>query len=159
MQPKHKQAILDLLAKHRIMTVATVRPDGWPQVTTVGYVSEGLLIYFLCGRHSQKAANIGADNRISLTIDHDTSDPMAIEGLSMAARAFLVNEAGEVEKILKLMLAKFPEYGSMPQPDLGEVTFFRVEPEVISLLDYHEEFGHSDLITVRKVDLGEPAGA
>ena len=34
--------ILTLLDQHRIMTVATLRPDGWPQATTVGYVNEGL---------------------------------------------------------------------------------------------------------------------
>ena len=53
------------------VTIATLRPDGWPQATTVGYVSEGLVLYFLCGRQSQKAVNIAADNRISLVIDHD----------------------------------------------------------------------------------------
>jgi hypothetical protein len=33
---------LTLLDQHRIMTVATLRPDGWPQATTVG-----LTLYFL----------------------------------------------------------------------------------------------------------------
>jgi nitroimidazol reductase NimA-like FMN-containing flavoprotein (pyridoxamine 5'-phosphate oxidase superfamily) len=36
--------ILALLDQHRIMTVATLRPDGWPQATTVGYVNEGLTL-------------------------------------------------------------------------------------------------------------------
>ena len=29
---------LRLLDQHRIMTLATLPPDGWPQATTVGYV-------------------------------------------------------------------------------------------------------------------------
>jgi hypothetical protein len=37
-----RQAILDILGRQRIMSVATLQPDGWPQATTVGYVSEGL---------------------------------------------------------------------------------------------------------------------
>ncbi len=37
-----KGKILTILDQHRIMTVATLRPDGWPQATTVGYVNEGL---------------------------------------------------------------------------------------------------------------------
>ena len=37
-----RRTILTLLDQHRIMTVATLRSDGWPQATTVGYVSEGL---------------------------------------------------------------------------------------------------------------------
>lgn len=49
MQEGLKQKILTLLDQHRIMTVATLRPDGWPQATTVGYVNEGLTLYFLRG--------------------------------------------------------------------------------------------------------------
>jgi hypothetical protein len=68
--------ILELLGQHRLMTIATNRPDGWPQATTVGYANDGLTIYFLCGPQRQKAQNITRDNRVSLTIDHDVSDPM-----------------------------------------------------------------------------------
>ena len=85
-----KQKILSLLADHRIMTLATLRADGWPQATTVGYVSDGLTLYFLCGIGSQKDANISRDNRVSLTIDHDTYQIMEITGLSMAASATAV---------------------------------------------------------------------
>ena len=85
-----RQKILALLDQHRIMTIATLRPDGWPQATTVGYVNEGLTLYFLCGLESQKAKNLARDDRVSLTIDHDTPDIMAITGLSMAARATAV---------------------------------------------------------------------
>jgi hypothetical protein len=41
MDEEIRRTILDLLEQHRIMTVATIRPDGWPQATTVGYVHEG----------------------------------------------------------------------------------------------------------------------
>ena len=39
---RHK--ILTLLDQHRIMTIATLRPDDWPQATTVGYANEGLTV-------------------------------------------------------------------------------------------------------------------
>ena len=45
-----RNKILELLDRHRLMTVATNRPDGWPQATTVGYVNDGLTLYFLCAR-------------------------------------------------------------------------------------------------------------
>ena len=37
-----RQKIQTILDQHRNMTIATLRPDGWPQATTVGYVNEGL---------------------------------------------------------------------------------------------------------------------
>jgi nitroimidazol reductase NimA-like FMN-containing flavoprotein (pyridoxamine 5'-phosphate oxidase superfamily) len=41
MDDEIRRKILKLLDEHRIMTVATLRADGWPQATTVGYVNEG----------------------------------------------------------------------------------------------------------------------
>src|ERR1700756_5624594 len=99
-----RSKILRLLDQHRIMTVATLRPDGWPQATTVGYANEGLTLYFLCGPESQKATNLARDDRISLTIDHDTPQVMEITGLSMAAHARVVADPAEAEKALRLLM-------------------------------------------------------
>jgi nitroimidazol reductase NimA-like FMN-containing flavoprotein (pyridoxamine 5'-phosphate oxidase superfamily) len=143
-----RQKILELLDQHRLMTVATNRPDGWPQATTVGYVNDGLTLYFLCAPQSQKAQNLGCDDRIALTIDHDTSDPMAITGLSMAAHARAVDDPVEVTKALNMMPAKFPEYAALPMPKPEEIRISRVTPTVISILDYTKGFGHSDLVMV-----------
>ncbi|MFC7300363.1 pyridoxamine 5'-phosphate oxidase family protein [Cognatiluteimonas weifangensis] len=144
-----RRKIEALLDAHRIMTVATLRPDGWPQATTVGYVNEGLLLYFLCGLDSQKAANLARDDRVSLTIDHDTPDIMRITGLSMAARATPVRDRSEAERILGLLPGKYPAQTTplpMPMPTPDQVRIFRVEPVVISVLDYSQGFGHTDLV-------------
>ncbi len=150
MDAEIRRKILGLLDEHRIMTIATLRPDGWPQATTVGYVNEGLTLYFLCGLDSQKAANLARDDRVSLTIDHDAPDIMAITGLSMAAHARPVTDRAEAEKVLRMLPAKYPEQKvplpiQMPTPD--DVRMFRVTPVVISVLDYTKGFGHTDLVT------------
>ena len=146
-----RRTILELLDEHRIMTIATLRPDGWPQATTVGYVNEGMRLWFLCGLESQKASNLARDNRVSITIDHDTPDIMAITGLSMAARAYRVTEQAEAQKILRLLPLKYadapPSTARMKMPAADEVALFRVEPEVISVLDYTKGFAHTDLVT------------
>lgn len=142
--------ILALLDEHRIMTVATLRPDGWPQATTVGYVNEGLTLYFLCGLHSQKAENLGRDSRVSITIDHDTPNLMEITGLSMAAHAIPVTDRAEAEKVLRMLPLKYPEQRTplpFPMPRPEDVRIFRVRPTVISVLDYRKGFGHTDLVT------------
>jgi nitroimidazol reductase NimA-like FMN-containing flavoprotein (pyridoxamine 5'-phosphate oxidase superfamily) len=144
-----RKKILTLLDRHRIMTLATLRPDGWPQATTVGYVNEGLTLYFLCGLESQKAANLARDDRVSLTIDHDTPDIMSITGLSMAGHAQAVVDMAEAGRILKLLPLKYPEQVSlpMPMPTAEQVRIFRVKPTVISVVDYTKGFGHTDLVT------------
>lgn len=149
MNEQIKEQILAMLDQHRIMTIATLRPDGWPQATTVGYVNEGLTLYFLCGLESQKAANLARDDRVSITIDHDTSNLMAITGLSMAAHAQPVTDRAEAEKILHMLPLKYPEQVAlpMPMPSPEDIRIFRVTPTVISVLDYSKGFGHTDLVT------------
>jgi nitroimidazol reductase NimA-like FMN-containing flavoprotein (pyridoxamine 5'-phosphate oxidase superfamily) len=151
MDDSMKQKILALLDSHRIMTIATLRPDGWPQATTVGYVNEDLKLWFLCGLESQKARNLARDDRVSITIDHDTPDIMSITGLSMAARAHRVTDRAEAEKVLRIMPLKYPDAppttAQMKMPAPEEVALFRIVPEVISVLDYTKGFAHTDLVT------------
>ena len=143
-----RNKILTLLAKHRRMTIATLRPDGWPQATTVGYGNDDLTISFLCGPDSPKAANLARDDRVSLTIDEDIGQVMAIEGLSMAAHACVVTDPREAEKALRLMMQRYPpQEAPLPTPDPAELRIFRVTPTVISVLDYSKGFGHTDLVT------------
>ncbi len=93
-----------------------MRPDGSPQATTVGYVNEGLTLYFSAAWtvDSQKAKKLARDNRISLTIDHDTADLMAISGLSMAVRAQAVDDRAEGEKVLRMLPLKYPDAPPLP---------------------------------------------
>ncbi len=144
-----RRKIQALLDQHRTMRIATLRPDGWPQVTTVGYANDGFAIYFLCGKDSQKASNLARDNRVSLAIDDDLPQVMEITGLSMAARADVVNDAAEGEKALRLLVQRYPEQKTMPgpMPTAADVCIFRLKPTVISLLDYSKGFGHTDVVT------------
>jgi hypothetical protein len=87
-------------------------------------------------------------NRVSLTIDHDTSELMAITGLSMAARARLGTDRAEANKVLRLLPLKYPDQQALPvkMPTPDDVRIFRVTPAVISVLDYSKGFGHTDLV-------------
>jgi PPOX class probable F420-dependent enzyme len=141
--------ILTILDGHRDMTLATLRPDGWPQATTVGYANEGMTLYFLCGLDSQKAANLGRDNRVSLTVDDKGGQVMAITGLSMAARAERITDPAEAARVIGLLMARYPEAATanVPAPPADSAAVFRLTPQVISVLDYTKGFGHTDLVT------------
>jgi general stress protein 26 len=153
MDPKIKTLILDIIAKHRVMTLATVRPDGWPQATTVGYASDGMILYFLCGVASQKAANLAACNKVSLTIDDDADQILELKGLSMAATADFVADEALIPKLYAMLIAKYPGAENLPPPDHATVRYVRLTPKVISVLDYSKGFGHTDLVDVKADDL------
>jgi len=155
MKAEFKRQIVDFLDQHRIMSMATNRPDGWPQVTVVGYANDGLIIYCFIGRDSQKYANIMRDPRVSIAIANDYPQPLMIKGLSMAARVTVVEDPGETDHAQEILLRRYPEYKVMPKPNPDVVPMLRITPEIVSVLDYAKGFGHTDLVKVTNTDLAE----
>jgi nitroimidazol reductase NimA-like FMN-containing flavoprotein (pyridoxamine 5'-phosphate oxidase superfamily) len=155
MKHEFKRQIVDLLNEHRIMTIATSRDDGWPHATVVSYANDGLIIYCLTPRDTQKFQNIARDPRVSLAIAKDYPQPLQIRGLSIAARAVEVADKGEIEHAAEILLRRYPEYKVMPRPDPAAVPTLRLTPELVSVLDYSKGFGHSDLVRVTDNDLAE----
>lgn len=148
MPPELHRKILDILARHNNMTIATLRADGFPQATTVGYASDGLTIYFGCGVQSQKAQNIARDSRVSAAIDEDHKNWGEIEGLSLGGTATRVTDPGEIAKANSLFIAKFPQVSGFSPELRTAMDLYRVTPSFISVLDYTKGFGHNDLVTV-----------
>jgi nitroimidazol reductase NimA-like FMN-containing flavoprotein (pyridoxamine 5'-phosphate oxidase superfamily) len=155
MEQELKRLIVDLLDQHRIMTIATNRPDGWPQATVVGYCNDGLIIYCIIGRDGQKYANLKADPRVSIAIANDYPQPLLIKGLSLAGRAVETEDPDEFGRTLTLLFQRYPEYKAMTPPDLAALRLIRITPEIVSILDYSKGFGHTDLVRVADSDLTE----
>lgn len=139
---------IEILNNHRLMTVATLRSDGWPQATLVGYANEGLLIYFLISRRSQKFENIRRDDRVSIAIGSDFTDPHQIRGLSIAANASEVTDKDQRDRSYDLFIARHPEFAQFPKPDFARAAMMRAPCKLVSVLDYSKGFGHADLLTI-----------
>lgn len=140
--------IVSILDDVSDMTIATVREDGYPQATIVSFANDGLTIYFGTAANSQKARNIARSNKVSLTVSRGYKARSEIEGLSVAGLATLVSDPFEEQKIGGLLIEKFPQIPDFLPPNQGKIALFRIEPEVISLIDYSKGFGHSELIKV-----------
>jgi nitroimidazol reductase NimA-like FMN-containing flavoprotein (pyridoxamine 5'-phosphate oxidase superfamily) len=153
MEADMERRAIDLLNRHRLMTIATLRPDGWPQATMVGFVNDGTLIYFLISRTSQKFANIDRDQRVSITVGSDFDEPKQIKGLSIAAIASEITDPDQRDKAYKLLLERHPEFAIFPRPELKDAAFMRAAPKMITLIDYSKGFGHSDIITIGGQDV------
>ena len=149
MTPSNKRFILEQLKANRIMSLATVRPDGYPQATTVSFVNEGMAIYFGTWSQSQKAKNIARDDRVSIAITDPYKTWNDIKGVSIGGRARKLSDPGELAKVGAIMMKKFPQIAEFAKTiQEAEMAMFRIDAEVISVLDYSKEFGHTDLITV-----------
>ena len=150
-----QEATIRVLDSHRLMTIATNRSDGWPQATTVAYVNDGLTLYCFVSRLSHKYLNIQRDPRVSVAIAGEFKSPEGITGLSFAAKAVPVEDRVEYDRVSALLIARFPEYSQWPSPHPALAPVLRIKPEIVSLVDYSQGFGHSDLFTVSASDLAK----
>lgn len=149
MEQATRDFILGILNHCKDLTLATMRPDGYPQATTVSFANDGLAIYVGVGKGSQKLDNIRHSNKVSLTVNKDYKDWNEIRGLSMAGTAEILEDDEDIRQASQCMVNRFPEVaewtGAVSE---GEAILLRITPQVISVLDYTKGFGHTDLVTV-----------
>lgn len=132
----------------RDLTLATIRPDGYPQATTVSYANDGLTIYIGIGKDSQKANNIRHCNKVSLTINEDYRDWNHIKGVSMGATAEILTDSEEIKRATGYMLKRYPQISEWAQSDVAtDIVLLKITPQVVSVLNYEKGFGHTDLVT------------
>lgn len=143
-----EQKAVDILNRYRLMTIATLRADGWPQATMVNYANEGLLLYFVISRSSQKFANIERDSRVSITVGRDFEDPKDIRALSIAANASEVRDPVQRERAIDLLLKRHPALGKGGRPDIAHSAVMRAWCSIVTIVDFEKGFGHSDMLTV-----------
>jgi general stress protein 26 len=154
MEATIRDFILDIINSRNDLTLATLRPDGFPQANTVSYANDGLALYFAAGRDSQKVRNMQYSKNVSLTIDVPYADWNEIRGLSMGAVAeVLPDDSAESAHATDVLTTKYPQVWDMPPPEPGSIVFVKIVPKVISVLDYGKGFGHTDLVEVRAEDL------
>lgn len=147
MDKKMEGFVLNILQSHNILTLATLREDGYPQANTVTYANDGLTIYFATDANSSKVRNIAKCNKVSLTIDREYEDWTKIKGISMGATAEILTKLEEIQKAMGHLVTKFPALQQLPQPEVPPA-IIKLTPKIISVLNYELGFGHTDLVAV-----------
>ncbi len=149
MDQASKDFALDVLNQAKDITLATIRPDGYPQATLVNFVNEGLNIFVGVGKDSQKANNVRHSNKVSLTVNGKYADWQHVHSLSMGGNAEILTDAAEIARIEAAMDAKFPDIGEWSHSDQNhQLVFLKITPTVVSLLNYEKGVGHAELETV-----------
>lgn len=143
-----EQPALQILEDNRIMSIATVRPDGWPQSTIVGYANEGWRLYFLIYRSSQKFANIAHDNRVSVSIGHEPAQLRDIKAVYAGCCAREVTDTRERSHAWQLLAQRHPNLTDLAPPQNDEVATMVAECRYVSVLDYSQGLGHSEALTM-----------
>ncbi|HJU76339.1 MAG TPA: pyridoxamine 5'-phosphate oxidase family protein, partial [Sphingomicrobium sp.] len=134
-EPSIEQAIA-ILDAHRTMTIATVRPDGWPQATIVGYVNKGLSLYFLVYRESQKFLNISKDKRVAITVGHEPVQLRDVRAVFAGCTVSEVTDLAQRSSAWMLLAERHPQLTDLAPPGTEDVATMVAECKYVSVLDY-----------------------
>lgn len=140
-----KARIVSILDENRVMSIATVRADGWPQVTMVGYAHDDLSLYFVVAADSQKRKNIERDRRVSIAIGQE--GPNHIRGLSMAAHVSEVTDLDEVSRLNAIVSHRYPEQSVFAPRELSAAVM-RATPIIVSVIDQSMGPGQAELFEI-----------
>ena len=127
------------------MTVATIRPDGYPQATTVNYIHDDLILYFATAATSQKAGNIKLNNKVSVAIVDRAQDFHKLRGLSMSGTTARVQEKERAEEFALRLFRRLPQSRRFVE-DSKELAVYEIRPVAIALVDYASGFGTTHLV-------------
>ncbi len=123
-------------------SLATVRPDGWPQATVVSFVTDGETLWFDCLKTSQKAHNLARDPRVSLTLMVPYMPWGPISAFSLAGRVRRLTTKAEIDAFVRRWRARFPYMDRVLAENLSDFEFFELKPEFVSPMDYIKGLGH-----------------
>lgn len=139
-----KQTAIKVLDSHRIMSIATLRPDGWPQNTIVGYANEGFDIFFLIFRSSQKFANIQHDSRVSIAIGEEPESLGELNAFYAAAQAHEITNAAQRDHAWRLLMGRHPNLADFEPPRISDTALMRLTCKYVSVLDFNQGIGHKE---------------
>ena len=143
-----EQKAVEILDAHRTMAISTLRPDGWPQTTIVGYANDGLLIYFLISRMSQKLANIQHDDRVSLAVGEEPQILREAKAVYAGAHASEATDPKQREHAWRLLEQRHPNLSNFQLPPDSHAAMMRAMCKYVSIVDFTKGFGHTDGLTV-----------
>lgn len=143
-----EQDAIRILDSRRILAISTVRPDGWPQTTIVGYANDGWVIYFVILRSSQKFANIQRDDRVSLAIGEEPRDLRELKAVYAGAHASEVTDLKQGEHAWRLLVQRHPNLADLGLPKGSETALMQAVCKHVSVLDYSLGMGHTEELTI-----------
>ena len=141
-----RSKILEVLRRHHAMTLATIRPDGYPQATTVNYIHDEFTLYFATDATSQKAGNIKLNNKVSVAIASEEQNFYKLRGLSMSGVATRVDEKHRADELSLRLFRALPQSKRYVPEDPKQLAVYEIRPVAIVLVDYTSGFGKTYLV-------------
>jgi uncharacterized protein YhbP (UPF0306 family) len=131
--PSVPQNVLDFLAEHKKLTLATASTTGVPHAAAFMFVNDGAIIYFWTRPETTTAKQVEQNPVVSFSVDDYVEDWTQLRGLQGAGECRVLLNAQEITNVVRLFADKYPavQAGSATT----NISFFRVTPTQLQFMD------------------------
>lgn len=141
---------LTFISQHHVVTLATSGPEGlW--AAAVFYAHQLFDLYFLSSDSTRHAKNLSSSPQVAATIQDDYDDWPGIQGIQLEGTVDQLAGA-DLEMARNLFQERFPFLNNAPDPILSALTrvsWYRLRPEKMYLVDNTQGFGHRDEVPLK----------
>jgi uncharacterized protein YhbP (UPF0306 family) len=143
-------SVVNLLAKHSTLTLATTTASGLPEAAPLFFAAaaDGSLL-FVSGAESRHSLNIAANGKAAVAIYGETRSWNDIIGLQMEGEVSAIPAGAEREAAWVTYRAKFPFVVEF-EAEVSRSTFYRFTPRWVRLIDNGVRFGYKEEFTVEE---------
>lgn len=146
-----KETVAEIVKSHNMMSLATLDEAGLPVVRSVDFTAteEENVLCFVTHKDSNKVKQIRANATVAISVDHDCptmDDLMALKYIKGKAKASIIADPAEMQKVFGLLLQKFPFFKDLP----GEPSDFvgvRIEMLEMQVTDHTIGYGNTETVT------------
>lgn len=116
-----------LVAGARVARLATIDPDGTPNVVPTVFALEGDELYLVVDRKPKRTTalrrleNLRRDPRATVLVDHYDEDWDRLWWVRLRGRARIAEDGPDLARALELLAAKYDQYRDTPIEEIAIV--------------------------------------
>lgn len=149
--------IKQFLAEHTTLTLATLAEDGRPQAAPLFYAElDDLSLVFISEQRVRHSQNIARDERVAATIYTDGQQWQSIRGVQLEGACTALSGAA-AEAARRAYVTKYPFIleNKLLAGMLVQVTFYKITPTWLRLIDNSRGFGHKEEWRIEETQEGQ----
>ncbi|OPY58896.1 MAG: General stress protein 26 [Pelotomaculum sp. PtaU1.Bin035] len=145
--------VLEYLSQTKLIILATVNEDKEPVLRVLGaFAVDGLVTYFSTNKNTAKVKQIQSNPTVSVFYQHENQEAPFFVNVAVTGKASEVTEKEELDKVIKLISDRSPNFKSrVENNEIIDTIFFRVDPKEVKVLDFSKGAGPNavQVISVR----------
>ncbi len=138
--------IKQFLTEHTTLTLSTLAEDGRPQAAPLFYAEmDDLSLVFISEQRVRHSRNVARDERVAAAIYAGGQQWQSIRGVQLEGTCAALSGAA-AEAARRAYVAKYPFIleDKLLTGMLAQVTFYKITPTWLRLIDNSRGFGHKE---------------